>query len=81
MGFWKFCSNLSSLIDLRDALINQVEFIILNRLLLRAAVSTTIEYLITTVLQGASTSLILSNINYLMCNDVAWVWIFGESTK
>lgn len=81
MGFWKFCSNLSSLIDLRDALINQVEFIILNRLLLRAAVSTTIEYLITTVLQGASTSLILSNINNLMCNDVAWVWIFGESTK
>lgn len=71
MGFWKFCSNLSSLTDLRDALINQVEFIILNRLLLRAAVSTIVEDLISTVLQGASTGFILSNINYLMCDDVA----------
>ena len=82
MGFWKFCSNLSSFTERRDALINQVEIKYLNNLLLRASVSAAVKNLIATILQSASaTSLVRPHVNDLMRDDVARGGVLSKATK
>jgi len=81
IGFWKFCSNLSSFTDLREALINQVEFKNLDNLLLWASVSTAVKDLVAAVLQGASACFVWSNINNFVSNNISWVRVLSEPTK
>ena len=55
MGFWKFYSNLSSFTDLLEALIIQIDINYNFSLLLGSAVASTIENLISVILQGTAT--------------------------
>ena len=80
MGFWKFYSNLSSFTDLLEALIIQIDINYKFSLLLGSAVASTIENLISIILQGTATvTLWYSNINNIVGDNVAWSGIFCES--